>query len=322
MLLLLSANILLGFSQLSSPNRVTAEQDASENTTQSAQQPQTLSTPKNVDLATEQSDRLDVGVLSQVKPGSAVSTTASMLSAPTASSQSSPTQAKAIAAQPKPTPSLTKALLPPSLQPQQTIQTYTLPPSLPVASLQTPSHPPQPPSQIQQVQTPPPPVTRPTQPVQQAQSVTQTVPTLPQNAAPIEEFSQRHAAEQRRLEAENLPAPSLYQKTRLEGIANQNQLDPNGLMRHFQQQQKEQILNSTNGESAASNQQPAISNQLQTINDPQPTTNNPQSTISNQQPTTNNPQPTTSNTSPSNNSRPLVEMNNDGSVEIRSNSLR
>ncbi|AFY75905.1 hypothetical protein Ple7327_0449 [Pleurocapsa sp. PCC 7327] len=228
--------------------------------------------------------------MSQVKPDSA-----SKSSTPTASSQTPPAQAKAIAA--KPTPSLTQALLPLSVQPQQTIQTYTLPPSLPVASLQLPSQPPQPSSHVQQLQTPPPPVISSTQSVQQAQ----TVPTLPQNADPMAEFSQRHAAEQRRLEAENLPTPSLYQKTRLEGIAKQNQLNPDGLIRYFQQQQKEQILNSTNGGSVASSQQPAISNQPLT---------------------TNNPQPSTIDASPSNKGRPLVEMNNDGSVEIRSNSLR
>ncbi|OKH21591.1 hypothetical protein NIES593_15355 [Hydrococcus rivularis NIES-593] len=290
MLLVLGANILLGFSQLSRPNQMTAEQDISKTATPSTQQLQTLSTPKNLDLATEKPDRLDVEVLSQVKPDSAGKS-----STPTASSQIPPAQAKAIAA--KPTPRLTQALLPPSVQPQQIIQTYTLPPSLPVASLQVPSQPPQPSSHVQQLQTPPPPVISSTQSVQQAQ----TVPTLPQNADPMAEFSQRHAAEQRRLEAENLPTPSLYQKTRLEGIAKQNQLNPDGLIRYFQQQQKEQILNSTNGESAASSQQPAISNQPLT---------------------TNNPQPSTIDASPSNKGRPLVEMNNDGSVEIRSNSLR
>lgn len=289
MLLLLTANILICFAQWNRSSTVTAVRETSESATPPAPQPQAESSPKNTNLAAQKSDRLNLEALSLVDPGDKTATTAIAPNVPTAPAQTpamaSVNPQQAMAAQG--TSNLSQALLPPSLQPQQIIQPYSLPPSVSV----TP--PPVPSQQPQMLPSAPSP-----QPVSQAQPTMQTVPTLSQNTDPIAELSQRHAAEQRRLEAENLPAPTLFQQSRINGISKQYQLDPNAVTRQYQQMQQQQVPSPNNSESA--NQQP-------TPND-----------VS----ITNNPPPTSNNVPVPDNGTPSVEIKNDGSVEIRSNSLR
>jgi hypothetical protein len=280
MLMVITANILLGFSQWNRPNQLTAEQNSS-TLTPATQQPPAKSIPKNIDLAAEKSSRLDVAALSLIETASQTPIAVSPPSIPAPQTTSVP-QPPAIAA--KSTPSLSQALLPPSLQPQPTVQNYTPPASLPVVAQPPLPSPPSVPSTLGQT----PSVAPSPAPTQNPM---QTVPTLPENSDPITEFSQRHVAEQRRLEEENLPTPTLYQQTRIEGLSRQYQLDPNSLTRQVQQMQKEQVPSSVNGE-----------------------------TVDNAQPIV--PPPTTNNASPPDNGQPSVEIKNDGSVEIRSNSLR
>jgi hypothetical protein len=325
MLLLLTANILICIGQWNRDSTVTAVQETSENATPPAPQPQAETSPKNTDLAAKKSDSLHLESLSLVDPGDKTAIAPNVQTAPTqtpAMANVNPQQA--IAA--KGTSSnLSQALLPPSLQPQQTAQPYSVPPSLAIAPPPVPS---------QQTQTLP--VAPAPQPVSQAQPTMQTVPTLSENPDPVAELSQRQAAEQRRLEGENIPAPTLYQQNRIDGIAKQYQLDPNNVTRYYQQMQQQQAPNPNNSESA--NQQPTPNNVVPTSNysesaTQQPTPNNVVPTpnyseSANQQPTPNNVTitnnaPSTPNTAPvPDNGKPSVEIKNDGSVEIRSNNLR
>jgi hypothetical protein len=275
MFLLLTANILLSYSQWSDSSQIAADGNSFAIAKPTPELSE-VSSIKNLNLAVEKSDRLDAGALSLVAPSSTSSKTASVPPVPP-----SPTL--------QPTSNLTNVLLPPSLQPQP-IQTHPLPPSLPVAYSPAPNQPslPPPPPVAQTLPVPPS-----IQPVTENKPVSATIPTFSQKIDPISEFSQRHAAEQRRLEQENLPAPSFYQKTRIDRQAQHNQHDPSILMRQFQQLQREQVPNSMNGQLANPEQQ--------TINYPQPTTYTEPS---------------------SGNNKPSVEINSDGSVEIKSNSLR
>jgi hypothetical protein len=267
---------------------VTAVGETSESVTPPAPQPQAESSPKNIDLAVQKSDRLNLRSLSLVDPGDKTSTTAIAPNIPTVTAQppamASVNPQQAMAA--KGTSNLSQALLPPSLQPQPTIQPYFLPTFVSITPPPVPSQQPQ---------------TIPAAP--SPQSVSQTQP-LSENPDPIAELSQRHAAEQRRLEGENIPAPTLFQQTRIDGISKQYQLDPNVVTRQYQQMQQQQVANPNNSESA--NQQP--------------TPNNSES--ANSQPTPNNVPPTSNNVPVPDNGKPSVEIKNDGSVEIRSNSVR
>jgi hypothetical protein len=289
MLMLLTANILLGVSQWQHSSQLAAQNNYLENSTASIEPSQTFSTSRNVDLTAEKSDRLDVDVLSLAQRNPA--TTSIATSIPSA-------QANVTAA--KPVPSLTQALLPPAPQPQQpqpNIQSYPIPPTLPVAtSIPAPQQPPTPiaapPAPVpRQFPFPPPPMaqvpplTPVSQPLPPSQAVTQTVPAPSNAATPVEEFSKRHAAEQQRAEAANRPIPTLYQKTRVEGLAREYQLDPNRLTEQVQQLQS------------------------------QPT-NDVRQSIENQLP----PSPNTA--SQPSKEKPTIERKSDGSIEKRSNNLR
>lgn len=285
MLMLLTANILLSISQWHYSSQLAAQKNLLENGTASIETPQISSISRNVNLAAEKSDRLDVEVLSLAQGSPATTQT----SVSVARVQATTTT--------KPAPNLTQALLPPAPQPQPNIQSYSVPATLPVANSSIPA-PQQPPTPIaappapapRQFPFPPPPMAQvpplapPSQPLPPAQPVTQTVPA-PSNTAPIAEFSKRHVAEQQRAEAANRPVPTLYQKTRVEGLAREYQLDPNKLTQQVQQLQS------------------------------QPTTNVQQS-IQNQLP------PSPNNLSRPSNEKPSIERKSDGSIEIRSNNLR
>jgi hypothetical protein len=255
MLMLLTANILLSVSQWRYSSQLAAQNNSVEKATASIDPQQTLSTPRNVDLSAEKSDRLDVDVLSLAQGNPAIKPTATNTTATI------------------PVPSLKQALLPPApqtQQPQPNIQSYPIP-----APQQPPTAIAAPPAPVPSQFPPPPP----------SQAVTQTVPAPSNATSPVEDFSKRHAAEQQRVEAANRPIPTLYQKTRAEGLARQYQLDPNSLTEQIQQ--------------------------LQT----QPT-NDVRQNLQNQLP------PTPNNLSQPSNRKPSIERKSDGSIEIRSNNLR
>jgi hypothetical protein len=282
MLMLLTANILLSVSQWHYSSQLAAQNNSLENATASVEAQQTLSISRNVDLTAKKSDRLDVNVLSLAQGNPTTASVATSIP---------PARANATAA--KTAQSLTQALLPPVPQPQQpqpNIQSYPIPATLPVAtSIPAPQQPQSPiaapPAPVpRQFPFPPPPMAQvpplapPNQPLPPSQPATQTVPAPSNAATPVEEFSKRHAAEQQRAEAANRPIPTLYQKTRVEGLARQYQLDPDRLTEQVQQ--------------------------LQT----QPT-NDVRQSIQNQLP----PSPNTA--SQPSNGKPSIERKSDGSIE-------
>ncbi|NJO94096.1 MAG: hypothetical protein HC820_06570 [Hydrococcus sp. RM1_1_31] len=139
----------------------------------------------------------------------------------------------------------------------------------------------------------------------------ETIPIFSDNSDRLSEFTQRHAAEQRRQEMQNLPSLGFSQKVRSDRLSRHNQLDPHRMRQEFQQRQREQI----------EQQLPIADNQRQTPSKemvvPQPPATTSREDIEQQLP----PAPPQAQPLP-NNSKPTVEMNNDGSVEIRSNTLR
>jgi hypothetical protein len=281
MLMLLTANILLSVSQWQYSSQLTAQNKALEDATASLEPSQIPPTSRNVDLTAPKSDRLDVDVLSLAQGSPAYSQTTKL----------PPAQTNATAA--KPAASLTQALLPPAPQPQRSqpnIQSYPIPASLPVANSSIPIAAPPAPAPRQFPFPPPPmaqvpPLAPPSQPLPPSPPATQTVPAPSKAPSRVEEFSKRHAAEQQRAEAANRPVPTMYQKTRAEGLAREYQLDPDRLTQQVQQ------LQSQPNEDVRQN----IQNQLP-------------------------PSPNTA--SQPSNRKPSIERKSDGSIEIRSNNLR
>lgn len=303
LLLLLSANILLTYAQWSRSQQVAQAPNSSESVT--PPQDSALSIPDSLNLALDKSDRLTLDSLSTIAPSTNIAT------APIVPKQASTPQPPAIAATPA-SPTLSNVLLPPPAPPvaqpqpiqsvQQPITAYPVPPTVSVAPVSVPSQPPLPPPPVAQAASATPSTER---------SPLETIPTFSDNSDRLSEFTQRHGAEQRRQEMENLPSLSFTQKVRSDRLSRQYQLDPNRTRQQFQQRQREQI----------EQQLPIANNQQQ---------GNPEEIVIQQQPATTSreaieqqlPPAAPQSQSLSNNNKPTVEMNNDGSVEIRSNSLR
>jgi hypothetical protein len=294
LLMLLSANILLSYAQWSNSQQVAQAPKPSKTLTPPENSP-SLSIPDSLNLALENPDRLTLDSLSTIAPNTNIATTPIAPQQPIAAT---------------PTPTLSNVLLPPPAppmaqsQPVQTVppvQTYSAPPTAPIAPV-SPSQPPLPPPPVPQAANVMPANER---------SPLETIPTFSNNSDRLSEFSQRHRAEQKRQEMENLPSLSFNQKVRSDRLSRQNQLDPNRTRQQFQQRQREQIEQQL---PIADNQQSSPTNEI--VIQQQPATTNREDIEQQLPPAPPQAQPL------SNNSKPTVEMNNDGSVEIRSNSLR